>query len=72
MAKVEYFDKFGDKIKEGDTIRHEDGDEEMIYKGADDELGLNASNPDFKGNAGMVHEIYPLHQFDLTEWEIIK
>lgn len=67
---MKYTDKNNNEIKEGMTLRHDDGDIEVVLKGVT-ELGFNASNPNYKGgNATSL--IYPLHEFDLTEWGIIK
>lgn len=68
---TEYKDKHGEEIKAGMEIKHDDGDVDIVYS-TEDELGLNATNPDYKGYEGRVFEVYPLHQFDLSEWEIVK
>jgi hypothetical protein len=59
-----YYDKNGVEIKEGMTIRHNDGDEEKVHANSDGtDLGVSANK----------YEIYPLYQFDLKrEWEIVK
>lgn len=66
-----YYDKNNNEIKEGMTIKHDDGDLELIYSNWDgDDLGINASNAKYTGN--MMPQIYPLYQFNLKEWEIVK
>lgn len=72
---IQYFDKNGTEIKEGDTIRHDNGEEELVYAcGEDgDNLGVNASNEDYlKAHPEAWRECYPLSQFDLREWEVVK
>lgn len=67
-----YFDKHGEEIKAGMKIRHDDGDIERIYATADDDLGVNASNEAWLERHGGNRELYPLYQFDMKEWEIVK
>lgn len=72
MAVIVYRDKYGNKIEKGDTIKYlENGTGHIVYENADrDDLGLNATNP----NCKFVNQrlIYPLYQFDLDEWVIVK
>ena len=59
----EYFDKHGKEIKAGMTIKHDNGDIELVHLNFnEDDLGINAS----------TFEIYPLYQFNLKEWEIVE
>jgi hypothetical protein len=79
---VKYFDKHGKQIFAGMTIRHDNGETEKIYvcgnsDKLENDLGINASNPDFYGeedNENFIPcEFYPLYQFDTEEeWEIIE
>lgn len=61
---MKFYDKNGRLIEEGDTIRHDNGDVETIIKAT--VLGVNAS----KRSTGS--ETYPLTEFNLKEWEVIK
>jgi hypothetical protein len=68
---MEYFDKNGEEIKTGMRIKHDGGDIEMVYQNSDEnDLGIDASNKNFIG--GSDRKIYPLYQFNLKEWIIIK
>jgi hypothetical protein len=71
-----YFDKHGKEIKQGMTIKHDDGDIELVYQCEDSDgnqdLGVNASNEAWLERHGGVREIYPLYQFNMKEWEIVK
>lgn len=66
-----YYDKHGKEIKAGMTLRHDDGDIELVYQAKDD-LGFNASNENWAGFDPYKRELYPLFQFDLSEWEIVE
>jgi hypothetical protein len=61
---VRYFDKNDREIEKWMFLRHDNGEVKMVWPGfAEDgspSLGFSAS----------ITEIYPLHQFDLSEWEI--
>jgi hypothetical protein len=74
MAEQEkYFDKNGNQIKAGMTIKHDDGDIDKVYTAIDGDLGLNASNKNHPNYiAGYNQELYPLYQFNLKEWEIVN
>lgn len=75
MAKVheDYFDKNGKKIEAGMTLRHEDGDTDMVHQSDDGDLGFNATNEQWKGHVpGYSIQLYPLYQFNLHEWEIVR
>lgn len=67
---MKYYDKNGNQIKEGMTIKHNEGDVEKVYSCGDNDLGVNADNPNYVG--GELGQCYPLHQFDLKEWEIVR
>lgn len=67
----QYFDKHGELIKEGMSLRHDDGEVEKVYA-SDEDLGLNASNEQHISFSEYSREIYPLYQFNLKEWEIVK
>lgn len=72
-----YFDKNGAEILAGMTLRHCGGDVKKVYECGDEfgngNLGFSASNPNFlKLHPDWPTEYYPLSQFNLTEWEIVK
>ncbi len=64
--KYTYHDKNGRKIEAGMTLRHDSGDIDTVVATTDDDgdEGLGFSCNDF--------EAYPLHQFNLSEWEIVE
>ncbi|XBX10763.1 hypothetical protein QMP26_41440 (plasmid) [Enterocloster clostridioformis] len=64
--KYIYHDKNGRKIEVGMTLRHNDGDTDTVIAttDADGDEGLGFSCSEF--------EAYPLHQFELSEWEIVQ
>ena len=75
--KTRYFDKTGEEIKAGMTLRHKDGEEKKVYECGDEtgtaNLGFMASNPEFlKLHPDWPVEYYPLEQFNLVEWVIVK
>lgn len=59
-----YRDKHGEEIKAGMFLRHIGGSVELVYEGT-----THDGKPSLGLSAGLA-EIYPLHQFDLSEWEI--
>lgn len=61
-----YYDKNGNKIKAGDIIVHDNGDEELVHEYGD-QLGIDATNPNCKFAEPCF---YPLSEFDLKEWTI--
>lgn len=71
-----YRDKHGEVIKEGMTIRHDDGSTEKVISCTDSDgtrnLGINASNPNHP--LSRIHQVaYPLSEFSTSrEWEIVK
>jgi len=67
-----YFDKHGEEIKEDMKLRHDDGTIELVYKSDDGDLGFNASNENWVGFDPNSRELYPLYQFPLSEYEIVK
>lgn len=67
---TEYFDKNGKKIEAGMTIVHNNGDEDLVYASDNGDLGVNASNENYAGYHALNQKIYPLHQFDLSEWTV--
>lgn len=69
--KQQYFDKNNKEIKEGMTIKHDDGDLEKVYA-SDEDLGVNASNEQHISFDPLYRQIYPLYQFNLKEWEIVE
>ena len=75
--KNRYFDKNGEEILAGMTLRGPRGDEKKVYECGDEfgtaNLGFMASNPRFlELHPDWPVEYYPLHQFNLNEWEIVK
>lgn len=58
-----YFDKYGNEIKKGMVLRHDDGELQEVFEG-DTEIGFIASK-----NGSLI---YPLSEFNLDEWEIHK
>lgn len=74
--KYVYKDKHGEVIKEGMTIRHNDGSIEKVIACTDADgnpnLGVNATNFDCQF-AGLHPVAYPLSEFSTSrEWEIVK
>lgn len=67
-----YYDKNNKLIQAGMTIRHDNGEEEYVYLSANGlDLGVNASNENHISFDEFNRQIYPLYQFDLSEWEIV-
>lgn len=65
VTHMKYYDKNDNQILEGMTIRHDEGDTEVVYA-SDDDLGVKANKGDY------CTEIYPLYQFATKkEWTII-
>lgn len=68
-----YFDVNGTQIKAGMFIMHKDDDHaEKVYTSDDGDLGINASNEAWLERHGGNRELYPLYQFNLKEWVIVK
>ena len=72
-----YFDRHGKEIKVGMMLRHDGGTMEKVYECGDETgsmgLGFLAIKPRFLERlSNMSVEYYPLHQFNLKEWEIVK
>lgn len=64
--KYTYKDKNGREIKAGMTLRHDDGSTDVV-----------CATTDSDGDEGLgfgcnVLEAYPLHQFNMREWEIVE
>ena len=77
MLVKKYLDRHGDEIMAGMTLRHRNGDTEMVYATTDaygnDDLGVSATNPVFlERHPDWDEEYYSLSSFDLKEWEIVK
>lgn len=69
-GKYRYFDMEGRELHGGDTIIHENGQEEKIYLTADGLLGTDATNPYWikTGKADPCeYGIYPLQYDDLVD-----
>ena len=72
-----YFDKHGEEILAGMTIRHDNGETELVYAttsmDGDERLGICATNPAYAAlHPDCDIEYYPLSNFNLREWEIVK
>lgn len=68
-----YKDKNGNVIEAGMTLRHDDGELQKVYECGNNDLGFNATNEEFMEiYSNMWRQCYPLHQFDLSEWEIVE
>ena len=72
-----YFDKNREEIQAGMTLRGPSGELETVYECGDElgniNLGFMATNPQFlKYHPDWPVEYYPLYQFELDEWEIVK
>lgn len=70
----EYFDKNGDVIEAGMYLKHDKGDTDIVFCNGED-YGFSATNKEFvenHPNADICEQIYPLHQFNMKEWEIVK
>lgn len=75
--KRTYQDKNGQEILAGMTIRHDGGETEKVYDTTDaegnEDLGVMATNPEYaKLHPECDIEYYPLSEFDMSEWEIVK
>lgn len=72
-SQAVYYDKNGTQIKAGMFIKHDDEDKaEKVYASDDNDLGINASNEAWLERHGRNRELYPLYQFNLKEWVIVK
>ena len=75
--KHAYHDKHGKKILAGMTIRHDEGETEMVYATMDaygnEDLGIMATNPDYaKHHPDCDIEYYSLANFRMSEWKIVE
>ena len=61
---MRYFDKFGNEIKAGDEIMHDNGEVEIVVACGENDLGIECGKP------GSVCEgqCYPLSEFYMKEW----
>ena len=66
---MKYFDKNNKEIKEGMFLKHDNGDIEEVYMSDSGDLGFMATSESHMSKRMSV-ELYPLHQFNLDEWEI--
>lgn len=62
----DYFDKHGEKIEAGMTLRHDSGETWDIMQTTNRDTG-----EEDLGMACNEGEAYPLWQFNLNEWEIV-
>lgn len=63
-----YFDKNGNRITDGDTIKWDDGKMEKVYTTDEGELGTDATNPkwiEFGMAVECEYGIYPFTEQDL-------
>lgn len=67
-----YYDKNNIQIFPDMILEHEDGEQQKIYLSIDNDLGFNASNEEYIDFNEMKRELYPLYQFNLKEWKIVK
>ncbi len=70
-----YYDKNNKLIREGDWLKHIDGDEEFVFETDNGDLGFDCTNYDFFEGRGIeptTMYISLLSDYDLSEWEIIK
>jgi Ni,Fe-hydrogenase III component G len=72
-----YFDKNGNEIRSGMVLRNSRGEEKKVYECSDEfgaaNLGFLASNPRFlELHPDWPEEYYPLSQFNLAEYEIVR
>lgn len=72
-----YKDKHGKGILAGMTIRHDNGDTELVYDttdgNGDEDLGILATNPAYaERHPDCDLEYYSLSNFRMSEWEIVK
>ena len=75
--KRTYHDKNGKEILAGMTIRHDNGETEMVYATVDayydDDLGVMATNPEYAERYPDCDiEYYPLSEFNMAEWEVVE
>lgn len=75
--KITYHDKHNQAIQAGMTIRHESGETELVYAtvnmDGDEDLGVCATNPAYAAlHPECDIEYYPLSEFNMLEWEIVK
>ena len=73
--KPRYFDKHGNEITDGCTIRYADGHTEKVYLTTDGQLGTDATNPRWieTGRAfPCEYGIYPLGGMETNEVEVIS
>lgn len=75
--KNTYNDKHGKKILAGMTIRHDEGETELVYATVDgngnDDLGVMATSRAYiERHPDCDIEYYSLSNFRMSEWEIVK
>ena len=74
---MKYYDKNGNEIKEGMSLRMEDGSIEKVYATTDaygePDLGINASNEAFlEAHPEWAREYYSLYNFKANTIEIVE
>jgi hypothetical protein len=69
---IKYYDKNGIRILPNMILEQEDGEQQKVYLSTDKDLGFNASNEEHIDFHELKRELYPLYQFNLKEWRIVK
>lgn len=73
--KRRYFDRNGEEITDGCSIRYNDGSVRKVYLTVDEQLGTDATNPAWIKNgraAECEYGIYPLTPEETEEVEVIE
>lgn len=73
--KPHYFDKHGNAITDGCTIRYPDGHTEKVYLTTDGQIGTDATNREWieSGRAApLEYGIYPLGNLETNEVEVVE
>ena len=76
MEKFNYFDKHGNQIHAGCTLKSPAGTFHTVeltqYQNGQQDLGILATNPDYlKNHPNAELEYYSLRSLDLSEWEVV-
>lgn len=64
-----YFDKEGNELHEGDSVRYPDGRVKGVYMTEDGWLGTDATNPEWIRTGKAVECEYGIYPFDPEEME---
>ena len=74
-GKYKYFDKNGVEITEGCMIRYPNGDVKKVYLTAENELGIDATNPKWIESGRALpceYGIYPLGNNQTNKVEVVN